>query len=358
MPANWIRLNVCANKGAKNTKASSVILVSPFFKDIVQAGGNKLKMRTKAIKSARLFLMFSNDKCAAGTELVRSDAIVSVLSDNDTVCISGGEDFVFADGRTTGRTEADRISAAISANVPHPPHWPWPAGAVKDIATSTDATPSDKTEPASTTTTLVDPSSVLGDHRTVAETEQKEGKILPPQSLEFQGPFPVLEGRVLELLREAVSGRGEECFSERDYGTYVSFDYHSVTSETFPIGNMKGRAAWMAAARRECRGLLVCKKTGQVLARRFHKFFNVEERQETGADAVTEAVEKAGGWGRVEFTNKLDGSLASPLLLPTSPVSSSSSTKETKAELVWATKNTVVEAIGDFVEQQGTRGAK
>lgn len=40
------------------------------------------------------------------------------------------------------------------------------------------------------------------------------------------------------------------------------------------------------AVRRECRGLLLHPVTGQVLARRFHKFFNVNELEETTGDRL------------------------------------------------------------------------
>lgn len=51
----------------------------------------------------------------------------------------------------------------------------------------------------------------------------------------------------------------------------------------------------------ECRGIIFCEKTGQVLARRFHKFFNVNEQDETQAELIDLArphfiLEKADGF--------------------------------------------------------------
>ena len=64
-------------------------------------------------------------------------------------------------------------------------------------------------------------------------------------------------------------------------GSYISFDYQGEISRAFPDPNAyprKSRQRWLMAARRECRGLLVDASTGAVLARRFHKFFNLEAR--------------------------------------------------------------------------------
>ena len=64
------------------------------------------------------------------------------------------------------------------------------------------------------------------------------------------------------------------------------FDYRDVNENTFPnlnhASNLKQYKLW--ALRRECRGLLLDRKTGNVLARRFHKFFNIGEMEETSIE--------------------------------------------------------------------------
>lgn len=63
-----------------------------------------------------------------------------------------------------------------------------------------------------------------------------------------------------------------------------------------------------AAIRRECRGLIFCSKTGKVLSRRLHKFFNVGERLETHVCNID--------WAQHHYiTEKLDGSMITPLWL-------------------------------------------
>ena len=131
-------------------------------------------------------------------------------------------------------------------------------------------------------------------------------------SFSYHGEFSILEGNVLPLVREAI----EECsdFVERDFGDYLSFDCRDATMVTaFPdltssmtclfskpffhivifscfrallfstaassgTWRLKGRQQWLMAALRECRGFLVSASFGHVLARRYHKFWRVNER--------------------------------------------------------------------------------
>lgn len=68
----------------------------------------------------------------------------------------------------------------------------------------------------------------------------------------------------------------------------------------------------VAAIRRECRGLIF-DKNGSLINRRFHKFFNVNEREETRHEAID--------WNQPHhILEKLDGSMVSPCLLPSGVV--------------------------------------
>lgn len=81
----------------------------------------------------------------------------------------------------------------------------------------------------------------------------------------------------------------------------------STTAATTESENLRRKI------RRECRGLVFHQATGQLLVRRFHKFFNLNERRECDIE-------------RIDFRNrpfmcleKMDGSLMSPVrLLPSS----------------------------------------
>jgi RNA ligase len=61
------------------------------------------------------------------------------------------------------------------------------------------------------------------------------------------------------------------------------------------------------AIRRECRGL-VFDKNGWILARRFHKFFNLNEREETLARNVDFSKPHS-------VLAKIDGSMISPVII-------------------------------------------
>ncbi len=107
--------------------------------------------------------------------------------------------------------------------------------------------------------------------------------------------FPVL---TLESVREAIAGRPE--FVEANRGDHIIFNYNVAFEDSFdcPI-------------RRECRGL-VFSPEGEILARRFHKFFNMNEREETQFQVVSSKI-----WNNAEHhvLEKLDGSMITPIIL-------------------------------------------
>ena len=83
--------------------------------------------------------------------------------------------------------------------------------------------------------------------------------------------FPRIEH--LDDVRPAIAGRDEFIIAERDWGYVVN--YMVAMSDTFPEVDSVN-----AAIRRECRGLLF-DRDGKIMSRRLHKFFNVNERDET-----------------------------------------------------------------------------
>lgn len=89
------------------------------------------------------------------------------------------------------------------------------------------------------------------------------------------------------------------------------FNYRWCNLGTFPpISDGKtDREKYLLAVRRECRGLVFDVKTGQVCARRFHKFFNVGERNECKEEFID--------LNRPHILlAKHDGSLVSPIMIP------------------------------------------
>jgi RNA ligase len=146
--------------------------------------------------------------------------------------------------------------------------------------------------------------------------------------------FPIINH--LDDVRPAIQGRDEFIIAERDWGYVVN--YMVAMTDTFPpvldddywcpgckmpVAETEGCGSQrcpdlvnLAAIRRECRGLLF-NKDGSIMARRLHKFFNVNERDETQ-------------FNKIDFTQphvileKLDGSMITPVV--------------TDAGLRWGTK--------------------
>ena len=136
--------------------------------------------------------------------------------------------------------------------------------------------------------------------------------------------FPIIKH--LDDVRPAIEGRDEFIIAERDWGFVVN--YMVSMNDTFPLvsdddywcpgcklpmsetegcGSQRcPDAVNLAAIRRECRGLLF-NKDGSIMARRLHKFFNVNERDETQFSVI-------------DFTQphvileKLDGSMITPVV--------------------------------------------
>ena len=119
--------------------------------------------------------------------------------------------------------------------------------------------------------------------------------------------FPVIKH--LDDVRPAIEGFDEFIIAERDWGYVVN--YMVAMTDTFPPTTVVDDMGFMqfnlwAAIRRECRGLLF-NKDGSIMMRRLHKFFNVNERDETQ-------------FGVIDFTRphvileKLDGSMITPVV--------------------------------------------
>lgn len=87
--------------------------------------------------------------------------------------------------------------------------------------------------------------------------------------------FP--EIRTINDVLPAIAGRDEFVVAERDFGTVIN--YLVAMPDTF---KMEGPDDVMGAIRRECRGLIFDTE-GNIMSRPYHKFFNVNEKEETQA---------------------------------------------------------------------------
>lgn len=111
--------------------------------------------------------------------------------------------------------------------------------------------------------------------------------------------FPLIH--TIDDVLPHVRDREEFIVAERDYGTIVN--YAVAMPDTFHMDGPDDRGG---AIRRECRGLFF-DKDGKIASRRFHKFHNVGELEETQPH-------------RIDFTKKhtilekMDGSMVSAIL--------------------------------------------
>jgi RNA ligase len=145
----------------------------------------------------------------------------------------------------------------------------------------------------------------------------------------------------------AIEGRDEFVVAEKE--GYTVINYNVMMADTFPdiktvifdmetfdahediIGVYRLTEDRHAAIRRECRGIIFDSVTGDIIRRPFHKFFNVNERDETQDHRVDLSRPHA-------ILEKLDGSMIAPFLV--------------NGEMIWGTKmgaTDVAKPVEEFV---------
>ena len=112
--------------------------------------------------------------------------------------------------------------------------------------------------------------------------------------------FPTITS--LDQVRDAIKGKEEFFIAERDFGYVVNYTH--VGTDTFP--DLAGPNDPNIILR-ECRGLIF-DKSGRVLSRPFHKFFNQGEREETSMENILNMLSVPH-----IFLEKLDGSMIRPI---------------------------------------------
>lgn len=110
--------------------------------------------------------------------------------------------------------------------------------------------------------------------------------------------FP--EIRTINDVLPAIAGRDEFVVAERDFGTVIN--YLVSMPDTF---HMEGPNDVMGAIRRECRGLIFDTE-GNIMSRPYHKFFNVNEKEETQTHMLDMTRAHV-------VMDKLDGSMIRPV---------------------------------------------
>jgi RNA ligase len=112
--------------------------------------------------------------------------------------------------------------------------------------------------------------------------------------------FP--EIRTINDVLPHIEGRSEFIVAEREFGYVIN--YVVAMADTF---DMNGPDDHGGAIRRECRGLIFDTE-GRIMSRPFHKFFNVNEREETQIHAIDMTQPHV-------IMEKMDGSMIRPVRL-------------------------------------------
>lgn len=142
----------------------------------------------------------------------------------------------------------------------------------------------------------------------------------------------------LDDVRTAIKNANERLetpvFIEIDRGDHLIFNYAISFNEVWqvPETGMDREHAIL----RECRGLTFM-KDGRIVARKFHKFFNVNEKPETQLDKIDWSVPHV-------ILEKLDGSMITPFEAPP---------YETDSDMHWCTKlgmTEVAEKVKPFIK--------
>lgn len=106
--------------------------------------------------------------------------------------------------------------------------------------------------------------------------------------------FPVI-GHLNDVL---FAIEGNPAFGVMERGPFIVVNYHYQAHDTFSGPN--------EPILRECRGLIFDKESKLLLSRRFHKFFNVNEKENLQAHLLP--------WGNMRtIMEKVDGSMVSPV---------------------------------------------
>jgi T4 RnlA family RNA ligase len=112
--------------------------------------------------------------------------------------------------------------------------------------------------------------------------------------------FPSIQN--ISQVRDLIASKQEFIIAEREW--YSVVNYLVAMPDSF-IGSNDEETALL----RECRGLIFCNKSGRVISRPYHKFFNLNEKEETQKHNVN--------WNnQFSVLEKLDGSMIRAIAIP------------------------------------------
>lgn len=281
-----VRVQLTPNVLAKSPKATKLKKIKPTYEALVGFASATFKFNKK---KTRLFVRKFGHQTAPGTEITKQSDVESILVDDIMIAVSKGEDYIGSSYKLNEK-ELNKYQKA-------PYHY------------LLEKLSFDKKDDIKPVINSKDPSQRLSYEK--CQMIMTYGKV-----------FPRLDGCVLNILK-LIANKHEGIDVYYNSAGYYSFDYN--TKIKYPPTN-----TWEACVLREFRGLIVSSVTGKVLARRFHKFFNIGELPETEMTNIDLKDYK--------MYHKIDGSLVSPILLDNN-------------EIIWATRKVPIQVSDDCLTQ-------
>lgn len=279
---NEVRIQLTENNFAKKPKATKIKKIKPTYDALLHFASSSFKYNKK---KTRLFIRKGGGKTPVGTELTSDSNIADILINDIMIAVSKGNDYI-GDVHILNNKELQKL-----ANPPF--NYLLPDTNVNQMTNN------------NVTINISHPKEALSSE-------------ICDQSFDL---FPTLNGCILPLLKK-ITDKYDKLDMYYSEAGYYSFDY----SDKIDYPPVKD---WESAVLRELRGLIVSSVTGKILARRFHKFFNVDEIEETNLHNIN--------LNDATYYDKIDGSLVSPIRLDSN-------------QIVWATRRVIININNELTQ--------
>lgn len=292
------RIQLADNYATKVFTAKSIILANN-YNELIKLTSQKFRFKPNNI---RLFIGKTTFNGSIGVEIKSDDDFKKYVVDDILLVVSGNkEDF-------KGKLGKKNVSQDVLKKISYPPCYPYPS---KGIVNRSESNISDVTD-----IVLTD---VIVKRSDIKINDIKFDR-------EMKGIFPILKGNVLNMIRKVIES--EPKISEFDFDDYICFDYND--GAMFDVSNANNlNNMYELSVKKECRGLIVSKHTGHILARRLHKFFNLNENNQThSSDIDFNDV--------LSVSEKIDGTLVSPILLDNN-------------QMIWASRKNRIYEVEKFI---------
>ena len=308
-----IRIELAINIQSSKPKIFKVLMINSNinFKQLKSAISAKVKIG----KSKLRIFVSKNSSLPNGTEITEVTNLSEVLINGIVLVFSKGEDYKCKNSVSF----LSKLDKNILSSLNKPPRHPFPGIKVDTKETEVDIKSNESNE-------------ISSKEQNTKESKNDSAKLnIPPlpkdnRSTISMDLFPIFEGNILDSLKKIA--RKYEGFNIYDLGEFTVFDYGLNT--VFPK-----MTDCETAVLREYRGLIVSNITGKVVARRFHKFFNINQNGETKLSYIINKFNN----NNYEIKEKIDGTLVSPILTQNDSI-------------VWLTRKSYIDKVEIYVKTQ------